>query len=87
MGERLTKEIPAKAPKRRRKAAPKAKAGLPAQQDVDVWPILAEPDTAVDEVASGAHDVHLVLLESVARSQGIASVSDACRARRKALGA
>lgn len=88
MAERVTKEIPAK-PQPKRKRAPKrrAKAGIPSQLDCNVWPILAEPETAEKEIHAGKHDQCLILLEAVARSQGLASVVDACSARRKALGA
>lgn len=75
---RTTKEIPAA-------EAPRPPGVPPQRGGVDVWPILAEPAIAAAEVAIGAHDDCLRLLLSLATSQGIATVSDACMARLRHL--
>ena len=66
--------------------APAKPSGVPPQStEIDVWPILADPAKAIEEIAAGQHDGHIRFIEHVCKSQSLADVLAACWSRIETL--
>lgn len=50
-----------------------------------MWPILADPAKAIEEIAAGQHDGHIRFIEHVCKSQSLADVLAACWSRIETL--
>jgi hypothetical protein len=79
----MARKTAAMEPPKARETVP---SGVPPQStEIDVWPILADPAKAIEEIAAGQHDGHIRFIEHVCRSQSLADVLAACWSRIEVL--